>query len=89
MKRHNDDQQQTHPIPAEMIEELYDWLMSSRYIECDHTLRRTVAFLDAKQLPFETVAWLKQHGGNCDCEVLFNICLGNPPEAEHGTRANG
>lgn len=41
---------------------------------CDHTLTITEDFLNQHQLPVQKVIpWLKEHGGYCDCEVLFNI----------------
>ena len=41
--------------------------------ECDNTLRHTVSFLQKHQFPQEPVlAWLRNAGGYCDCEVIFN-----------------
>jgi hypothetical protein len=41
---------------------------------CDHTLKRTRAFLLERHLPEdEVVAWLAEYGGFCDCEVLANV----------------
>lgn len=41
--------------------------------DCDHTLRLTVAFLATADCESESaIAWLKQHGGHCDCEALLN-----------------
>ena len=41
---------------------------------CDHTLRHTLAFVEAKQLPRESVVkWLNENGGYCDCEVIANV----------------
>lgn len=41
--------------------------------DCDHTLRRTEAFLSTTDCNKEAaIEWLKDHGGHCDCEVLLN-----------------
>lgn len=41
--------------------------------ECDHTLRATIAWLASQQLDGAVVlAWLAEHGGYCDCEVVAN-----------------
>lgn len=41
---------------------------------CDHTLRFTEQFLNKHQMPLQNVIpWLREHGGYCDCEVLFNV----------------
>lgn len=42
--------------------------------DCDHTLRRTKEFLSAAEGGDTTgsVAWLRERGGYCDCEVLMN-----------------
>jgi hypothetical protein len=41
---------------------------------CDHTLRHTREFLRTRSLPEEPIVkWLGEHGGYCDCEVVFNV----------------
>jgi len=40
---------------------------------CDHTLRFTQAWISEHSQPgTEILAWLREHGGFCDCEVLSN-----------------
>lgn len=40
---------------------------------CDHTLRFATAWVTANEQPAEKVlAWLSEHGGYCDCEVVAN-----------------
>lgn len=41
---------------------------------CDHTLTLTRAFMRRRrrQPTDQAIAWLKEHGGYCDCEVLLN-----------------
>ena len=40
---------------------------------CDHSLRLTRAWLASQGLSTElVVAWLRDNGGFCDCEVLAN-----------------
>jgi uncharacterized protein DUF2695 len=41
---------------------------------CDHTTKFTGIFLDVENLDMDKVlAWLREHGGYCDCEVLANL----------------
>jgi hypothetical protein len=41
---------------------------------CDHSLRRTEAFLRGLGgWSNEVRDWLGEHGGFCDCEVLLNV----------------
>ena len=41
---------------------------------CDHSRRLTQAWLVGRGCELETVfAWLDEHGGFCDCEVLANV----------------
>lgn len=41
---------------------------------CDNTLKYTVKFLNENKLPMEnSIAWLNENGGSCDCEVLANV----------------
>ena len=40
---------------------------------CDHSLRFTKQWITANRQPEERiVAWLEEHGGHCDCEVVAN-----------------
>ncbi len=62
------------PITLEQFRELFDYLDSEAVAECDHTLRHTTRFLSQHGIDTRpVVAWLEEHGGNCDCEVLDNV----------------
>ncbi|MCM3869800.1 MAG: DUF2695 domain-containing protein [Pyrinomonadaceae bacterium] len=62
-------------IPASKAEirDLFDYL--DRADEpCDHSLNHSIGFIRHRGLPEEkVVAWLEEHGGYCDCEVIFNV----------------
>jgi Protein of unknown function (DUF2695) len=61
------------PISHEDLRDLFNHLDRGG-IECDHTLRETIAFLEARHLDVERVtAWLREYGGFCDCEVIYNV----------------
>lgn len=48
---------------------------------CDHTLRRTIAWINEQALDRGAVlAWLQRRGGWCDCSVVQNICLASRDE---------
>lgn len=49
--------------------------------DCDHTLRHTKAWLQARGIHPITPVFeeLKSKGGYCDCEVLLNVSLGDAP----------
>jgi hypothetical protein len=62
------------PMPLQVLRDLFDHLDSEGAEECDHTLRVTTAFLQQRELDVERIiAWLGEHGGYCDCEVLANV----------------
>jgi hypothetical protein len=55
----------------DLFDELNDKLGD---IPCNHTLVLTEQFLNKHNLPPQNVIpWLHEHGGYCDCEVLFNV----------------
>lgn len=69
------------PASAELLNQLLD-LLEERLAEdeCDHTHRYTEAFLnteafltDSSADGEETLAWLVERGGVCDCEVLASL----------------
>src|SRR5689334_16863889 len=46
----------------------------TQWCYCDHTLKRTRAFLLERQLnQDEIIDWLEEYGGFCDCEVSANV----------------
>jgi len=56
------------------LRELFDHLDREGAPPCDHTLRETEAFLRSRGLNVERVLpWLREHGGYCDCEVIYNV----------------
>ena len=62
------------PIPQQDLRDLFDYLDRENAPQCDHTLRETIEFLQKRNLNVErTVAWLREYGGYCDCEVIFNV----------------
>ena len=61
------------PISHEDLRDLFDHLDRGG-IECDHTFRETTSFLEARGLSVGRVtAWLREYGGFCDCEVIYNV----------------
>jgi hypothetical protein len=66
--------QDRFPIPDALLESLFQAVDTQ--VEdsgCDHTLRFTQAWIaEHKQPEAEILAWLREHGGFCDCEVLLN-----------------
>ena len=62
------------PMPQEDLLDLLNYLDRENPPPCDHTLRETVEFLQKRGLDVERVVpWLREHGGYCDCEVIFNV----------------
>ncbi|MGQ0637086.1 MAG: DUF2695 domain-containing protein [Planctomycetaceae bacterium] len=62
------------PLPHEDLRDLFDHLGREGAPECDHTLRETIEFLQNRGLDVERVVpWLHEHGGYCDCEVIYNV----------------
>ncbi len=63
-------------IPTEIgeLKALLTFLNRENAPDCDHTLRETIAFLKSRCVdPEKLVPWLNEHGGYCDCEVIFNV----------------
>jgi len=56
------------------MKELFDFVDEGlAKSNCDHTLRHTLSFLKAHNIPSEPVLqWLQNAGGYCDCEVIMN-----------------
>jgi hypothetical protein len=63
------------PIAPDALGALFDALDEALSDQsCDHTRRFTKAWLESRGHPIElTFAWLDEHGGFCDCEVLANV----------------
>ena len=62
------------PMPHQDLRDLFDYLDRENPPVCDHTLRETIEFLNKRNLDVERIVpWLREHGGYCDCEVIFNV----------------
>lgn len=63
------------PMPVDNFLDLFDELNDKLGdAPCNHTLILTEQFLNKHHLPLHNViSWLREHGGYCDCEVLFNV----------------
>jgi hypothetical protein len=62
------------PMPQQDLRDLFDYLDRENPPPCDHTLRDTLEFLKKRGLDAERIVpWLREHGGYCDCEVIFNV----------------
>jgi hypothetical protein len=62
------------PMPRSDLRALFDFLDRDAAPPCDHTLRETISFLRQRNLEIERVVpWLQNHGGYCDCEVVYNV----------------
>jgi len=43
-------------------------------IECDHSNKLTTDYLKSKNVDmYKILDWLRENGGYCDCEILYNI----------------
>jgi hypothetical protein len=61
------------PISRSDLKALFDYLDRPRSSPCTHTYKETTAFLKERDLPVdETIQWLQNNGGGCDCEVILN-----------------
>ena len=74
----------TYLLHPTQVRSLFDWLETALKREpCDHTLRHTMAWIE-RELPDESVSAvlgeLREMGGWCDCEVLFNCYEDMDPE---------
>ncbi|MCX8524289.1 DUF2695 domain-containing protein [Chryseobacterium formosus] len=64
------------PISKELFQNLFDFLDEGLEKNgCDDGLKLTKQFLEANQIQNidEVENWLKENGGFCDCEVLYNV----------------
>ena len=60
------------PMTIAQVRELFA-LLGTRS-RCDHTFSATMTFLRKHNLDEESVlTWLREHGGHCDCEVIYNV----------------
>jgi len=62
------------PIDKQKFQELFHFLDQELEAGCNHDLRLTEKYLNSNNLPInKTLDWLRENGGYCDCEVLFNV----------------
>jgi hypothetical protein len=62
------------PMKIDDLKELLSFLNRASAPACDHTLKETQQFLESRNLDARTIVpWLKEHGGHCDCEAVYNV----------------
>lgn len=64
------------PISREGFQNLFDYLDENlEENNCDNSLALTKQFFETNQIKNaeEVENWLKENGGFCDCEVLYNV----------------
>lgn len=62
------------PADRAALEGLFEYLWKNHALDkCDGTLAITTKYLSENDIETEVAKnWLQEHGGFCDCEVLFN-----------------
>ena len=73
-QRQRDAARSEFPLPSDLLEAMFSAIEEQVENDgCDHSHRFTKQWLkDNQQSPDQVVAWLEQHGGFCDCEVIAN-----------------
>ncbi|MCX8531879.1 DUF2695 domain-containing protein [Chryseobacterium luquanense] len=64
------------PVSREIFQILFDFLDEElEKHDCDDSLKLTKLFLETNHIGNieEVENWLKENGGFCDCEVLYNV----------------
>ncbi len=62
------------PMSHQDLRDLFSHLDRESAPQCDHTLRETIEFLQKRGLEVgRIVPWLREYGGYCDCEVIYNV----------------
>lgn len=62
------------PVDIETLKDLLSHLNQDSAPPCNHTHRETIAFLNSRDIdPAKVIPWLQEHGGYCDCEVIYNV----------------
>jgi hypothetical protein len=60
------------PLSLQQLKDLFTRLNVSA--PCQHDYSGTVAFLTRETLdPAKVIPWLQEHGGHCDCEIIYNV----------------
>lgn len=81
LKRQWQEQQQKQfedslPMSRDQFKQLFDCL--DAYLKkqcCDHSTRHTLKTIVEMKLENNEaiIQWMREHGGYCDCEVLWNV----------------
>ena len=62
------------PMTIDQLKEFLSFLNRPDAPPCDHTLRETIEWIEKNNFnPEKVIPWLRDHGGFCDCEVIFNV----------------
>lgn len=62
------------PMTIDDLKDLLTHLDREDVPDCDHTLKEATEFLIKRNLnPDKIIPWLNEHGGYCDCEVIYNV----------------
>ncbi|WP_144395620.1 DUF2695 domain-containing protein [Pleionea sediminis] len=73
-KNEQDELLASLPMSIDDLKDLLSFLNRESAPECDHTLKEAIEFIKSRNLdPEVIVPWLGEHGGFCDCEVIFNV----------------
>ena len=66
---------QSLPVNQEVFKQLFDYLNAELQLHgCNHTDKLTRYFLDKNCANTdEVIEWLNEHGGFCDCEIVWNV----------------
>jgi hypothetical protein len=72
--REREGAQRALPLAAELLESLFAFVGQAVDQDgCDHTLKATHSWIAQHGVAQEPlVAWLRENGGYCDCEVVAN-----------------
>ena len=62
------------PLDIPTLKDLLSYLNKDMAPPCNHTHRETIEFLKSRNIdPATVIPWLQDHGGFCDCEVIYNV----------------
>jgi len=62
------------PLDISTLKDLLTYLNKDPAPPCKHTHRETIEFLESRNIdPATVIPWLQNHGGFCDCEVIYNV----------------
>ncbi|HEX8455832.1 MAG TPA: DUF2695 domain-containing protein [Pyrinomonadaceae bacterium] len=74
-RRERADAEVNIPLSKSELKQLFDWVNAKlEEAGCDDTLKHSISFLRQHDIAEDgVVAWLKEEGGYCDCEVIANV----------------